>query len=71
MKTETKRPTSTIPHPRYPSLSDNFGRDRSALPDLPISPKMPRPDPVVRMIYLRLIIVVGLMTLLAAVVANA
>ena len=71
MKTETKRPPSIIPHRRYPSLSDNFGQERSALPDLPISLEMPRPDASIRMIYLRLIIVLGTMMLLAAVVASA
>jgi len=71
MKTETKRPPSTIPHRRYPSLSANFSRERGALPALPISIEMPRPDASVRMIYLRLIIVLGTMMLLAAVVADA
>lgn len=71
MKTKTKRPPSKIPHRRYPSLSDDFGRDRCASPDLPLSPEMPRADASMHMIYLRLIIVLGTVMLLAAIVAGA
>jgi hypothetical protein len=71
MKTENKRPPSTIPQRRYPSLSDNFGRERSASPDLPLLPEMPRPDASIRPIYLRVIIVLGTMLLVAAIAANA
>ncbi len=68
--------TKTIPHPtansypRYPSLSDDFGRERIELGHLPGLSSAPRPDASVRLIYLRVIAVVITMMVLAAVVAN-
>jgi hypothetical protein len=71
MKTENNRHPSVIPHRRYPSLSDDFGRERGIPNDLPGLSGAPGPDAIVRMVYLRLLIALGTKLIVAAIVASA
>lgn len=71
MKTENNPLSSTIPHRRYPSLSDDFGRDNAKPKKSSIFTDAPERDAGFPLIYLRLIVAVATLMIIAALVANA
>jgi hypothetical protein len=71
MKTENNHLSSSIPHRRYPSLSDDFGRETAEPKKSSIFTDAPERDAGFRRFYLRLIVAVTALMIVAALVANA
>jgi hypothetical protein len=69
MKTENCRHPSDVPHQQYPSLSGHFGREHETSEEF-LASRTPRPDAIFRIFYLRLIVVMVVMMIVAALVAK-